>query len=198
MRLVAVYGSERSARAAAAAARSVGASPDDIHVGATPDQIASVKGEMREEMDRTIAGPGNVGPFTPKMAKGMTVGAVLGALFGLVMALPLAIVDFGGWPTWLRLIVVAVAGVAAGATVGWIVGGGFGAERPDDPLAAEHGVTVSVPATPEIETALVTAHPMRVDLVTDDGTPVRPIYSEPDESIAHGLGRNMADEGRSE
>jgi hypothetical protein len=198
MRLVAVYESEHSARDAAAAARSAGAPPDDIHVSEPLDRVVSVQGEMREEMDRTIAGPGNVGPFTPQMAKGMAVGAVIGALIGLLLALPVAVIDFGGWPAWLRLIVVAVAGITAGATVGWVVGGGFGAERPDDSLAAEHGVTVSVPATPEIETALVQSHPMRVDLVSDDGTPVRPIYSEPDESIARRLGRNMADEDRSE
>ena len=162
------------------------------------DEVASVKGEMRQEMDRTIAGPGNVGPFTPKMAKGMAVGAAIGALIGLVISLPLATIDLGGWPAWLRLIVVAVAGATAGATVGWVVGGGFGAERPDDPLAAEHGIALSAPASPAVADALLKARPMRVDLVTDDGTPVRPVFAEPDESIARSLGRNMAEEDRSE
>jgi hypothetical protein len=198
MRLVAVYESGRSAHVAAVAVRAVSAPPDDVHIGEPLDRVVSVQGEMREEMDRTIAAPGNIGPFTPKMAKGMTVGAVIGALFGLVLALPLAIIDFGGWPVWLRLIVVAIVGVAAGSTAGWIIGGGFAAERSDEPLAAEHGVTVSAPATPEVEAALLQTHPMRVDLVTDDGAPVRPVYSDPDESIARRLGRNMAEEDRSE
>ena len=154
MRLIAVYDSERTARVAAAAARKAGAPPDDIRVGGTGDEVASVKGEMRQEMDRTIAGPGNVGPFTPKMAKGMAVGAAIGALIGLVISLPLATIDLGGWPAWLRLIVVAVAGATAGATVGWVVGGGFGAERPDDPLAAEHGIALSAPASPAVADAL--------------------------------------------
>ena len=39
---------------------------------------------------------------------------------------------------------------------------------------------------------------MRVDLVTDDGTPLRPVFAEPDESIAQSLGRNMVEEDRSE
>jgi hypothetical protein len=196
LRFIAVYQSEDAARRAAAVAERAAANSAEVRVGEPLDRVASVEGEMREQMDRTIAGPGNVGPFTPQMAKGMTLGTVVGAAVGLVVALPFAAIEFGGWPLWARLLVVAIVGVIVGGTVGWIVGGGFGAERADDALAAEQGYPVSVPATREVEAALKETHPLRIDLVDARGTPVRPIDSQDDEHIARQLGRNLADEDR--
>src|SRR5215211_7744857 len=62
LRIVGMYESEETARAAAEAARAAGAPPEAIRVGEPLDRIASVQGEMRAEMDHTVAGPGNVGP----------------------------------------------------------------------------------------------------------------------------------------
>jgi hypothetical protein len=196
LRFVAVYRSEEAARRAAAVAERAGADAGAMRVGEPLDRVASVEGEMREEMDRTLAGPGNFGPFTPRMAKGMTLGTVVGGAVGLVVALPAGAIEFGGWPLWARLLVVAIVGAIVGGTVGWIVGGGFGAERPDDALAAEQGYPVSVPATREVEAALKATHPLRIDLVDARGTPVRPIDSQDDEPITQQLGRNLADEDR--
>jgi hypothetical protein len=196
LRFIAVYESEAAARRAADAAERAGADRRDVRVGEPLDRVVSVEGEMREEMDRSIAGPGNVGPFTPRMAKGMSLGIIVGGAIGLVVALPFAAIDFGDWPVWLRLVVVAAVGALVGATVGWIVGGGFGAERPDDALAAERGVPLSAPATREIEAALTRTNPLRIDLVDANGTPVRPVDSQDDEHITRRLGRNLADEDR--
>jgi hypothetical protein len=196
MRFVAVYETEEAARRAADAATRAGADGRDVRIGEPLDRVASVEGEMREEMDHTFAGPGNVGPFTPQMAKGMSLGTIIGGAIGLIVALPAAAIEFGDWPVWLRLIVVGVVGAIVGGTVGWIVGGGFGAERPDDALAAERGFPVSVPATREVEVALARTNPMRIDLVDADGTPLRPVDSRDDENIVRRLGRNLADEDR--
>src|SRR5262245_18960476 len=136
-RLVAVYDTIGDARPAAEVARRAGAAADTIRIAASLDRVVALAGEMREEMDHTLAGPGNVGPFTQEMQRGMTVGAITGAVIGFVIALPFAAIPFGDWSVLIRLLVVAIVGLALGGTVGWIVGGGFGADRPEEPLAAE-------------------------------------------------------------
>jgi hypothetical protein len=194
LRLLAVYETDDEARRIARRLADGGVVESEIRVDEPLDHVVSVTGEMREEMDRTIAGPGNVGPFTPKMRKGMSVGTAVGAGVGLLCALPFAAIGFGGWPLWLRLIIVAIVGVSAGATVGWVVGGGFGSERPEEELAAEHGVTLSVPATKQTEALLSDTGALRIDLVDEVGNPVRPVESQPDESTARHVGRNIAQE----
>ena len=195
-RLVAVYESEATARRAAAAAMQAGAAREDVRVADDLDAVVSLQGEMREEMEHTLVGPGNVGPFTKEMTKGMFIGIVAGGLIGLVVALPFAAIGFAGWPLWLRLVVVAVCGVVAGSTVGWIVGGAFAARRPEESLAAERGVTVAAPATQSIERALVAAAPIRVDVVDANGQPVATPATEARETpgTPYDIGRHMTQE----
>jgi hypothetical protein len=196
IRLVGVYRSESEARAAAEAACRSGADPADVRVGDPLDRVVSLEGEMREEMDHTIAGPGNVGPFTPEVQRGMSIGVFVGALVGLVLALPLAAIPFGDVAVWLRVLLVAVVGVVVGGTVGWVLGGGFGAKRGEEPLAAERGVTLSTTATERLQDVLAQTHPIRLDLVTEHGEPVRAVTTEPGEPIARTIGRNAASEER--
>jgi hypothetical protein len=152
---------------------------------------------MRQEIEHTVLGPGNVGPFTKEMTQGMSLGAVVGGVIGLVVALPFAALSFGGWPLWLRFLLVAIVGAAVGSTVGWIVGGGFGARRPDAPLAAQRGVTVTAPALDTVRTALIEAAPIRVDLVADDGRALAVVVTdESGPSTPRRIGRHLADEER--
>jgi hypothetical protein len=194
--LVAMYPTLDDARAAADLAARAGADPNDIRIDEPLDRVAALQGEMREEMDHTLAGPGNVGPFTQEMQRGMTAGAIVGAVVGLVLALPFAAIPFLDWDLWLRLLVAAIVGLALGGTVGWILGGGFAANRPEERLAAERGVPLEVPASEPVAQALAATNPIRLDLVGSDGHPIRPISSEPDESLAHKLGRHAAHEPR--
>lgn len=192
-RLIAVYESEQQARAAAEAARRAGAS-DDIRIGAPEDRIVAVEAEMREDLDQSVV-PG-AGPFTKDMTKGVTLGTVVGGAVGLVCALPFAAINFGDWPLWARLVTVAIVGVAVGATVGFLIGGYFGAERPGEPLVTERGVILSVPSRPGVEEALVRTDALRVYLVSADGQPVRTIKSVDPEPIAHKIARRAAEESR--
>jgi hypothetical protein len=194
LRLVGVYDSERDARAAAEAARRAGVDPGDIRVGESLDRVVSLEGEMREEMDESVAGPGNVGPWTKEMLRGMGAGIAAGTVVGAVLALPFAAIEFGDMTLATRLVVVAVVGAFVGATAGWVIGGAFGAKRPEEELAAERGVTLSVTATSAAEAALVATHPIRLDLVDAGGQPLRTIASEPPESTARELGRHAAEE----
>jgi hypothetical protein len=196
LRVVGIYESEQAARDAAAAARAAGAPPEEIHVGEPLDRIASVQGEMRAEMDHTVAGPGNVGPFTKEMQKGMTFGVVLFGAIGLMIALPFALIEFGGWSWPTRLWIVALVGLLVGATAGWVIGGGFGALRPEEQLAGERGVPVSAPASEPIVNALVRPQMIRLDLVDRAGVPVETIATEDTPSISHEIGKHMANEDR--
>lgn len=195
-RLVAVFRTQDDAVEAAEAAGRAVDHDGPVRVGDPLDRVAALSGEMREELDHTIAGPGNVGPFTEEMSKGMSVGVLAGGLIGLVLALPFAAIDFGGMAAWTRLLVVALAGALAGGTAGWVIGGGFGAKRDDEALAAEHGVTVSVPASVPAERALVASRPVRVDLVDAEGRAIRTLFSQPTEPVLRTLGRHAANEDR--
>lgn len=199
IRLVGVYESEGDARAAAAVARRVGAPEVSIRIERAVDRLASVQGEMREEMDHTVAGPGNVGPFTKEMGRGMVLGIVVGGVLGALVALPFAALEFGGFAWWARVLTVVVAGVLVGATAGWVIGGGFGARRPEEALAAERGVTLAVPALPGMEEALAGTEPIRLDVVQPDGRPVRTVTTEADrdpERVVDTIARHARDEPR--
>jgi hypothetical protein len=196
-RLVAVYDSEADARAAGTALMRAGIDANQLMVNRDVDRLASVGGEMRQEMEETMLGPGNVGPFTRDMSRGMLVGAVLGGAIGLLISLPFAAISFGDWPVWVRLLVVAIVGVSVGSTVGWIVGGGFGAERAGEQLAAEHGTTLAVPASALAQEVLRTTRAIRIDVVTEDGRPLMTDRAR-EEPIARTLGRHAANEAESE
>ncbi len=194
-RLVAVYENRDAALLAAEAARNAGAPPDEVRVDEDLDRVASIQGEMRQELEHTVLGPGNVGPFTKEMTQGMTLGAVVGGALGSVVALPFAALSFGGWPLWLRLVIVVVVGAVVGSTVGWIVGGGFGARRPDAPLAAQRGVTVTAPALEAVQTVLLAASPIRVDLLGDDGHALGVVMTEETgRSTPRRIAEHLADE----
>src|SRR4051812_38978594 len=181
-RLVAVYESEESAREAAAAARRAGAAPSEVRVDEPLDRVVAMKGEMREELDHTMAGPG-VAPHTKETAHGMFALGALGAIIGAVVALPFAAIGFGGWPFWERVLVVVIVGAIFGGTIGCVIGGGFGARRPQESLAAERGITVATPAREDFRRALIEASPVRLDIVDPAGHAFETLATEGDNGI---------------
>ena len=68
--LEATFENERQARQAADAARRAGLR---VSVNTERDIRAAVRSEMRDEVESMVAGPGNVGPFTKSMTKGVVV-----------------------------------------------------------------------------------------------------------------------------
>jgi hypothetical protein len=196
LRVVGIYESEDAARAAADAARTAGAPPDEIHVNEPLDRVASVQGEMRAQMDRTVAGPGNIGPFTNQAQRGMTLGIAGVSAIGLVLALPFALIEFGGWSFPTRLWIVALIGALFGTVAGYLIGSGFGTQRLEEPLAAEWGVPVSAPASKAVTEAMAQPHLIRLDLVDLDGQPVRTLASEPPQPVTREIGKHIAQEDR--
>jgi hypothetical protein len=149
----------------------------EVTVGSV-DEAAALRAEMRDEIEATVIGPGNIGPFTKGMSKGLVrwlpiatlVGALLGLLIGL---LP--------WPfdRGLTITVAVICGAVAGATTGFVAGGfvrprkeGEGGE-----FAAERGVSVGIHTDDEgaLERAraiLTELGAERVDRVTPEGAPM--------------------------
>lgn len=182
--VVAVFEDERTAEAAADAASE--ALRAAARVGEERDSVTSLKAEMREEMQHTTAGAGNVGPFTKEMTKGIALGTPVAALIGAVLALPLGFVPWLSIDVGLRLVIAAVVGATAGATVGFMAGG-FTAKGPGLPLAAERGTTVAIAVrTPEevdLVTKVMEQHaPIRIDLTTAEGNAVGTLATEEDPS----------------
>src|SRR5918996_3794317 len=120
----AIFSSEEAARAAA---RTLEREFEGVVTRDTElDQRAALRAEMRDEVEATVVGPGNVGPFTKGMTRGIAlwvpVCTVAGAVLGVVLALlPWA----SGMSTVWRIVAGLVIGAAAGATAGFVIGGGF-------------------------------------------------------------------------
>lgn len=117
-----------------------------VAVGTRGAEREALYAEMRDEVEATVVGAGNVGPFTKGMTKGIVtwvpIGTIAGALIGLLFG-------FVPWPnvgTGLRFVIWAVAGAFAGATAGFVVGGLAKPreEEEGEELEAEAGVNVSV------------------------------------------------------
>lgn len=175
-RFVAVFEDEERAQAAADAARQAGAT--EVTVGARADHQASLRGEMREEMEHTTAGAGNVGPFTKEMTKGLLAGTLLGGLVGALVGIPAGFVPFGDVSLAVRLVITVGVGLAAGSTFGFVMGGGLGAKGPVEELAAERGVTVSATADDlAVADALRRHSPLRID-VLQGAQPVDTVTSD--------------------
>ena len=187
--LIGVFRDERAAREAADAAAEAGVDRSRIRIGERGDQVASLRGEMSEEMGNTVAGPGNVGPFTKEASKGIAVTTPVATVAGAVLALPLALlpIPFGDLGLGVRLLIAAAVGAAAGATLGLVLGGGLAAKGPGEELAGERGVTlgISFDDTEEadrVARALSQRDPIRLDVMRDDGKPGPTVTTEEDSS----------------
>jgi hypothetical protein len=148
---------------------------DSIRIGGGRDDVISLRGEMREEMDETLMGPGPVGPFTKEMRRRLAWLVPACALAGAIVLLPLAFLPVH-LSLVLRLIIAAVVGAAAGATIGFVLGGGSGMKPRTTRLAAERGVTVAVRSGDPDQAAWAVEEmkrhdPIRVDLTTPLGQP---------------------------
>jgi hypothetical protein len=198
MRLVAVYDTENDARAAVRALEQSGVDTAQVRVADDRDHVSAVEGEMRSETVNSVAGPGNVGPFTKEMTRGSLLGVLLGGAIGFLLALPVALIGVADMEFWAGALLVESVGIVLGATVGWIIAGSFAAKRPEEPLAAEQGTTVAVPLSNGAQETLTATNPRRIDIVQPDGHPVN-VVTERDEGGQHvvrDIARHMRTEER--
>jgi hypothetical protein len=169
---VAVYPSEHDARAAADAVARAGIAPRRVSVDDTQARRASLRSEMRDEIEGAVMAPQASVALTREMVSGVTVAVPVAALAGAVVGLPFGFMTIGGLDLWARLLLAAGIGGFCGSVVGVIVGAAVGASGPAEPMAAERGVTVRVrDADDDVLRLLAERDPIRLDVVAPDGSP---------------------------
>jgi hypothetical protein len=182
-RIVATFRGPEEARRAVEAARRAGF---EVRPGDPVDRRGAIRGEMADELESTVAGPGSVGPFTKSMSKGLVRWVPLGTLLGALGGFLLGFLPWpGGLDLGIKLVLGAVIGAFAGATAGFTAGGFVRPERREEdrrPLQAEAGSTVAVSVGDADEArrargVLEEAKPVRIDETDSEGFPVGP--SEP-------------------
>jgi len=195
--VVAGFRSRQQAETAARRLTSAGLPASSVEVADRPDargamETAELRAEMQDELGR------NWGAATGRQARGAVFGTVTFALAGLFVGLVAGLVANLGlgldMPVAGTMTIGAVIGLIAGATIGFVAGGGFapradGAAHTmpfDDPAPiAERDVLLAVHVR-EQEAAERAArllrddlHADRVDLVDADGTPLPPQHGHP-------------------
>lgn len=195
-RLVAVFSTGDDAERAIERAVDAGVSRDDIQMGDAAER-ASMRAEMRQELEGSLISPQAAVALPNEAAKG-ALGTSL--LYGVACAVALMVLA----PFLLddmnllgRLAILGGIGFVAGSTIGIVVGPGFAAKGPNEPIAAERGIPVSVPLTNDrVREIFMSAGAIRVDEVTDAGEPIINLSSEgdgQDRSAAQRTADDLAD-----
>jgi hypothetical protein len=184
--VVAVFRNRSSADEAIRQTIAAGVNASRIHEGDPKDRVTALKGEMREELEHTVIGPGPVGPATKEQTKALRVSLPVATAIGASIGILFGFLPIGHAALGLRVLIGAICGAAAGATVGLVLGGGLGAKGPAEPLAAERGVTVRVEARSleegeDIARVFGRLDPIRVDLMTAFEQPARTVTTEEEE-----------------
>jgi hypothetical protein len=168
-RVVGVFRDRGTAdRAARAAREAADLGEEQVQIDAEADERFALRGEMREELDHTIAGPGPVGPYTKEMTKGLIRSQVLWVPIGVVVGLALAFIPIGNTSLGFRLLIWSIVGAIAGAVMSLAIGGGLSAKGPREPMAVERGVTVGIMASNaaqarSVADAMAKHDPIRLD-----------------------------------
>lgn len=144
------------------------------------DAGAALRAEMRDEVEATVAGAGNVGPFTKGMTRGLVIWIPAATLVGVVLGALIGLTPWGtGLSLTVRLLAGAAIGLFAGATVGFVAGGFVRSRQEGEggSLPAERGTVIGVHAetAEEIERAeqIVTSLGAdRIARVDPHGTPL--------------------------
>ena len=85
------------------------------------------RGEQARQTDE-MAGPPTTPALPASMASGMVKGSLIGAVIGAILLTPLAFADILDLDLPVRLIIIWIAGAAAGAAMGGVFFGGAKAE----------------------------------------------------------------------
>jgi hypothetical protein len=174
--LVAVFPDRRAADEAREALVHLGIADDDVVIGDSDDHVASLRAEMRGELS---GGVKSALPFIPtrRGARGFGAVAAIGTVIALVAAVPLAFIDIGG-AYWVRYLFIAAFLCLLAWVYAVVIGTGMGVNRPEEQMAAERGVTLQAPSTPEARADLERRHPIRLDEVDATGEPVRVVAQD--------------------
>ena len=156
----------------------LGIGPASIRVGEESDEIASLRAEMHEELTQAWIVPTAAFVATKESVKGMGFVGGVTILASLAVAIPLAFIDFGS-TLGVRLVWFSIIAVAVGGTIGFVAGASVAVKRPGELMGAHRGTVLRVAEdTPAIRRSLVELHPIRLDEIAHDDTPLDTVMTE--------------------
>jgi hypothetical protein len=170
--------------AAQRALRVAGVEETAIHVGQQADVVAAKRAEMQAETSQSWLTPPAGALYPTDAAKGFGFAVVVGALIGGALFSLFGLIEFGGFPLWTRMLIMAGGGIVAGGAIGAVVGPALAASRPGERSAGDRGVVIRVDfADPQIERVMADQHPIRLDrLRVHDGSLDSTVTTERDRS----------------
>lgn len=92
----------------------------EITLDTDADRRAALRVDMRDELEATILGPGNVGPHTKAQTRGI---AKWGSVSVLVGAFVMFLIGLVVWRSVTGLILMPIIGAVAGLVFGFVAGG---------------------------------------------------------------------------
>jgi hypothetical protein len=185
--LLAVFADAATARNAEKSLIEAGVARGAISVGDSTDENPSLRAEMREELDKSWILP-QAGFVAPKEgARSLFAVTLTACVIAAVIAVGVAFIDFG-MNFWARLLVTELVFIAMALVIGLVAGPALGVKRPDEPMAAQRGVTlrVGVDDAPTRE-RLMAFKPIRVDVITVRDEPVATVMTEEDRAGGEGV-----------
>lgn len=155
------------------------------------DEQNSLNAEMSEEVEKSWLSP-QAGVLYPKESMKTAAG-----MFPLLILPSIAFCGIVAmaWPGDMRvgtraLIGAGIALMLAGTVT--LVLMSLGQKRPNEPMAAERGVVVRVhDDRAEVRKLLLDAHPLRLDVVDDQGRPIETLTTQGDSSSAREIGKRV-------
>ena len=109
----------------------------------------------------------SIAPATRRLTLSLAaVSAAVAIPIGILLALPFALIPFGGWPLWLRALVVAIAGAMAASVYAVVMSVPILTPRKPAPASPTHGVVVRVEDySNQIAEVVANEKPVRVDVI---------------------------------
>lgn len=93
-----------------------------------PGDVDRLRSEQAQQVDE-LGGTPTTPTLPPSMSNGMVKGALIGAVVGALVLSPLAFANILDLDLPVRLLIVLIAGAAAGATLGSVFFAGASAEK---------------------------------------------------------------------
>jgi len=190
--VIAVLRSRDEAERAARQLERLGVDRRLIRIDDPADVTTSLRAEQRQELDDSVIMPQASFIATKEGTRGFVAIGVVTLIVSLLVAFPVALIDFGLSYWWRYLIVFAII-MTMGFTLALVFGPSLGTKDKDDVAAATRGSLLYVGAnSPSIREALSGCDAIRVDEVSPAGDPKSTVYTESD-PIDHSVTEQVKD-----
>ncbi|HEY7627702.1 MAG TPA: hypothetical protein VH761_11565 [Ilumatobacteraceae bacterium] len=149
-----------------------------ITVDDPADETPALRAEMRAELSDAVILPQASFIADKEGARGFGLTLLLTGLIALVLAFPIALIDYG-LSYWSRFLVAAGITVGLALMIALVFGIAWGSSDPNKPAAAQRGTTLRVRVDNEsVKRIIVEADPIRVDEITEQGEPAAAVHTE--------------------